>query len=201
MTTKDKILQAALKLFNLRGVSNVTIRDIAAAVNISPGNLVYHFKNTDIILATLFEKMEAERNDLRKIVDHEPTFENINRQLKPLFQLSLKYKFFYLGSDELIQKHKSIGQSYRIYTEELISYIYAMFLHSVNKENMCAEPQPDFYKNMAEKVCMILHFYLQQERILGVKKHDLTKANKYIWELMIPHFTEKGLAQFKKLKL
>ena len=43
MNTKDKILEKSLELFNNQGVHNVGVRDIARALEISPGNMSYHF--------------------------------------------------------------------------------------------------------------------------------------------------------------
>ena len=60
--TKDKILNSARSLFNQRGVSDVTLRDIAEKVGISIGNLAYHYKNKDFMIAELFDKMEEEKN-------------------------------------------------------------------------------------------------------------------------------------------
>ena len=59
MSTKDKILEKSLELFNNQGVHNVGVRDIARALEMSPGNMSYHFpKKEDVILA-LMEKMSA----------------------------------------------------------------------------------------------------------------------------------------------
>lgn len=43
---RDKILETSIELFNKNGYAYVTLRDISDALNISPGNLTYHFKKT-----------------------------------------------------------------------------------------------------------------------------------------------------------
>jgi len=45
-------------------VNNVTLRDIAGALEISTGNLAYHYKNKDHIIKAAFEKMQTERDDI-----------------------------------------------------------------------------------------------------------------------------------------
>jgi len=58
--TKARILETALDLFNSEGVAALSAVDIAAALEISPGHLYYHFKGKPEILAVLAEAYHAE---------------------------------------------------------------------------------------------------------------------------------------------
>ena len=62
--TKDNILYNALELFNTKGESEVTLRDIALACEMSLGNLAYHYKNKSFIISALFRNMLEERIEL-----------------------------------------------------------------------------------------------------------------------------------------
>ena len=54
MKTAQRILDTAAGLFNERGERNVSASDVALELDISPGNLYYHFKGKDGILSALF---------------------------------------------------------------------------------------------------------------------------------------------------
>jgi AcrR family transcriptional regulator len=54
--TKDKILLASRLLFNDEGVSNVAMVDIAATLDISPGNLYYHYRGKEQLIPVIFEQ-------------------------------------------------------------------------------------------------------------------------------------------------
>lgn len=60
MTTKENIIEQALRLFSAKGFEAVSVRDIARAVGIKESSLYYHFKNKqdifDTIVDACFEK-------------------------------------------------------------------------------------------------------------------------------------------------
>ena len=58
--TKQKILRTALALFNNEGESQISSVDIASVMEISPGNLYYHYKGKDEIIVELFADFEQE---------------------------------------------------------------------------------------------------------------------------------------------
>ncbi len=58
--TRRRILDTARGLFNEEGLARVGVRDIARAVDMSPGNLAYHFATKD----DLVEALVVELHDL-----------------------------------------------------------------------------------------------------------------------------------------
>lgn len=58
-TTRTKIVEAADTLFYQRGFDHTSLADIAAAVGIARGNLTYHFKTKDEILAAVIDRRLA----------------------------------------------------------------------------------------------------------------------------------------------
>lgn len=56
MKTKDRIIEASIELFNSQGERNVTTNHIASHLNISPGNLYYHFRNKEEIIRNIFTR-------------------------------------------------------------------------------------------------------------------------------------------------
>jgi AcrR family transcriptional regulator len=59
-STPERILDAALKLFNEQGAARVTTADIAAAATMREGNLHYHFRKKEHLIEALFDRFQAE---------------------------------------------------------------------------------------------------------------------------------------------
>jgi len=59
MSTRDLILDVGLVLLNERGESIVTSVDLANEMNISPGNLYYHFKGKEQVVEELYAQFHA----------------------------------------------------------------------------------------------------------------------------------------------
>ena len=61
--TYNKIIDASLMLFNEHGERNISTNHISSHLNISPGNLYYHFANKDEIIVQIFKRYRQELLD------------------------------------------------------------------------------------------------------------------------------------------
>lgn len=67
MKTAEKILLISLDLFNSEGERNITSVDIANELDISPGNLYYHYKGKDEIINALVDSYVAKMNGIPQV--------------------------------------------------------------------------------------------------------------------------------------
>ena len=56
---RDNVIQRATLLFNEKGFFNVSMQEIAKSLNISPGNLTYHFPKKEALVTALFQDFNA----------------------------------------------------------------------------------------------------------------------------------------------
>jgi hypothetical protein len=67
--TAERILEVTLELFNRFGEPNVSTTLISAELNISPGNLYYHYPAKDELINSLFDRFERALNELLNASD------------------------------------------------------------------------------------------------------------------------------------
>jgi AcrR family transcriptional regulator len=108
--TRERILATSLELFNASGEPHVTTADIADEMNISPGNLYYHFRNKDDIIGELYAALEAEIAPLLDVPEGRPvSVEDLWLLLHLLFERMGKYRFFYRDLDEITSRNRRIA--------------------------------------------------------------------------------------------
>lgn len=113
MKTKDRILLTSLTLFNEEGEPHVTTVDIAAEMDISPGNLYYHFKGKQAIIEQLYLAMEKELGEILQA----PLKDDIDTQdvwlyLYIVFEQIHKYRFFYRNIADILGRYPKLNQRF-----------------------------------------------------------------------------------------
>lgn len=107
--TRERILELSLRLFNEFGEPNITTTVIAEELNISPGNLYYHFRNKDDIVDSLFAQFEAEISRMLAVpADRRPTMHDVWIYLHHSFQLVWRYRFFYRDLSDLLSRNRKL---------------------------------------------------------------------------------------------
>jgi len=107
--TRQRILDTSLSMFNLQGEPNVTTNHIADELEISPGNLYYHFRNKDDIIEQLFARYE-ERMDTA-LVSPEGRLrdlEDIWLQLHLVFECIWEYRFLYRDLVDILSRNRRL---------------------------------------------------------------------------------------------
>jgi AcrR family transcriptional regulator len=107
--TRQRILDASLAMFNGQGEPNVTTNHIADELEISPGNLYYHFRNKDDIIEQLFQRYE-ERMDSALLAPEGrlPNLEDIWLQLHLVFECIWDYRFLYRDLVDILSRNRHL---------------------------------------------------------------------------------------------
>ena len=114
MKTRDRILHTSLMLFNEEGEASTTTVDIANELDISPGNLYYHFKGKDSILAELFGQYEHSLSEiLAAPVAGQLSVEDNWFYLYVVFEEMYSYRFLYHNLNNLMERYPDFQKRFR----------------------------------------------------------------------------------------
>ena len=111
-STKDRIIDGAVQLFNRSGVGPVTTNHVAAHLGMSPGNLYYHFKNKEEIIRAAFDRMNEEAETIWT-VDPAAGTTSLHRMLTGNLALYAKYLFFARELPALMRADPLLRRRYR----------------------------------------------------------------------------------------
>ncbi len=110
--TQEKILEVALELFNEKGFSNVTMREIAATADIAVGNVTYYYhQKSDMIPDLITDPVYLSRENSKTLADF---FRLISEMLDTLID-----KRFFFRNNDLLVYNKSFSKDY-VFTQERV---------------------------------------------------------------------------------
>jgi AcrR family transcriptional regulator len=112
--TAERILETTLALFNRFGEPNVSTTLISAELNISPGNLYYHYPAKDELINALFDRFERELGELLNAGDDVRNVEDAWFFMHTLFELIWQYRFLYRDINDLLSKNRRLETHFQL---------------------------------------------------------------------------------------
>ncbi len=192
MKTKDRILLTALDLFNEEGESAVSAVDIANALEMSPGNLYYHFKGKDEIVPAL---LSAFHEEILLVLDFaETTTADLERYwvyVYIILEEVYDFRFFYLNIERLIAAYPQTQARIRrimAAKRKAIELVLAGLAHN----GMIEIPDPVRHE-VVETVLMTMTFWLTFDALepqQTPKEELIHKAVFRVMTIILPYQTQ-----------
>jgi len=129
--TRTRILVASLLLFNEHGEPNTALNDIADEVDISPGNLHYHFrKKSDVVAALLAEFQADARQVLQPAQTTTASLDDFMVFLHSLLELKEAYAFLWRDMETLVVDQPNVGKALKNFARGL-GATFELLLHGL----------------------------------------------------------------------
>jgi len=193
MDTKQKIVSQAVKAFNTSGYGAVNMFELAKSLEMSRGNMTYHFKDKEMLLQEIADQL-WERLKSERVTKNIPSFENLHHDAQLYYRLQKEYSFIF--QDNQVLKKGIIAPRMKLFCQQTIKDIEVAIAFSIQIGNMKKEQVPGTYKNLARTSWMLMFYWYSQQFVSENAQNQ--DGEKSIWSLLLPHLTEKGLASFKK---
>ncbi len=135
MKTKDKIILASLDLFNENGERNVSTNHIAAHLNISPGNLYYHFRNKSDIIYEIFKNYKLMVDTYLNVpFDRAIHINDLIAYLDAVFNGLWAYRFLHRDLEHLLESDERLRKDYRQFTLDCLESVRAIIYEMEKSE-------------------------------------------------------------------
>jgi len=199
---KSKILEEAKKLFNDKGVAHVSIREISREVGISHSNLIYHFKDKNVLLTSLHDQILASAIQLnQEISTEENTLKSVFISTLKGFEIIYDFRFFMIDfnlimreNQELHTQIKAIEQlRYEMYEEKITKMIA--------EEIMRKEAYAHEYDYLIAQIRVFSDYWVSSSQVY--EEHPQLSIKKYarlFLTYFYPYLTEKGRKSFDELR-
>lgn len=122
--TRNRILVTSLLLFNEYGEPNTTTNEIANEVDISPGNLHYHFHKKSDLVEALLAEFQA---DIRRILEPPPdetTIDDFWVFLHLLLEMLAAYRFLLRDMETLVASYPKVSRALKNFSKGLLAVMH-----------------------------------------------------------------------------
>jgi len=164
MKTPDRILETSLLLFNEEGEHNVTTVDIANEMDISPGNLYYHFKGKESIIDALFTRFDHEFGTLlRESGQARLDLKDYWFFVYVVFEEIHKYRFLFVDLGDIMLRYRDIEKRFRRLVGQIRSAI-TLVLQNLN-EQAALTLDKDQLAALGDTITMIMLYWFSHQRL------------------------------------
>ena len=194
MKTKERILLGALDLFNLDAATEVTTNDLARGLNMSPGNLYFHYKNKEQIIRELFKRLAQETAQI-----WEPQAKNAKNKEKMQMvefidsnlQLYWKYRFFHRELYTLRKVDPELSKLWRAHLKKMSRWMIVLHKHWVRSGVMTPIQSKYEMEFLGELLFVASNSFMQFFETVDRSPNQRTidKARRHIMRMLMPYLS------------
>ena len=203
--TAQRILEAALELFNRFGEPNVSTTLVAGELNISPGNLYYHYPAKDELINRLYEGYEAELNELLHASEGVHDVEDAWFFMHSLFELIWRYRFLYRDLNDLLSKNRHLETQFQLVLQNKARAIRALLAGMSRAGHLEIDPRE--VDTLAQSMVVVLTYWLSFEYVRDPRnalepanaQAALLRGAHHVLNLLIPYLEKSQRAHLQAL--
>ncbi len=179
--TRERIQGAALTLFNELGEPHVPTNRIAEELEISPGNLHYHFRTKGDLIQALFESFEHRMLDLLATPDSRNVHvEDIWFFLHLVFETIGEYRFIYRDLTDLCGRFRNLQKRFQAIIK--LSMQTARHLSEGLADQGQLEASPEELDALVRNIVLVSTFWLSFDQV--AERNAEPQPDRAAWQVM-----------------
>lgn len=201
--TKKNILDTSRMLFNKFGYSQVTIRMIAQKLNISSGNLNYHYKKReDILKALYFEMVAVFDKRVQQLDTTIITLKKIKEDATSSMIRMVDYRFFWTDLYYLLSINDNIRTHFEQVRQDRENGYHFVFKTLENNQLLQPESYPNERQFLIKRMIDFSNTWLYASHLYRENSTDSkyveTQAT-ILLSILFPYLTKTGKQEFLEL--
>ncbi|MEC7816172.1 MAG: TetR/AcrR family transcriptional regulator [Pseudomonadota bacterium] len=190
--TRDRILDTSLQLFNSQGEPNVTTLLISDELEISPGNLYYHFKSKGDIVEELFGQYETEMMDLLAVPeDAEVPLDQFSFFLHLLFESVARYRFLYQDLVNVLSRYPVLQPRFKRILKKKRSAFFTL-CESFRRQELMVIPEQEL-DALCEQLTLTVSYWSSFDTLSHLDDReavDPVRGVSQMLHLMLPYLQD-----------
>ncbi len=199
MTTKEKILNKAISLFNTKGTENITTRHIAKEIAISQGNLHYHFPTKNVVIEELFNQFLAEIKKAERFKNNSFEKEDVIASMKENFKIMYKYRFLFTDNEAIwrrIPKIKKTMLGLFDLKKNQILKIIKLYRSQGKFRKQISEEQILF---LADQFIFTITSWIGAIEYMGKRRNNYDYFARFTFRIWLPYLNEKEMKAWEEI--
>ena len=137
ITTKERIKNTAIELFNAQDSLSITTNHIAKAAGISAGNLYYHYRNKEEIIREIYAEMSERIESLKsfeKMITSDNPLNILDESFDYYGDLFWEYRFLMRDAPVLMALDSELKRAFVANQEKRITQIAGVIKFLISEE-------------------------------------------------------------------
>ena len=197
--TAERIAEVTLGLFNRFGEPNVSTTLISSELNISPGNLYYHFPSKDALVNHLFDDYESAMLGLLDAAADVRDVEDAWFFLHSLFEQVWNHRFLYRDLNNLLSGNRHLETHFHAVLARK-TLAFRQVLESLAAEGLM-RIDPDSIETLSTSMSVMATYWLSYEYVRNPRQAlepasaglALSRGAKHVLALLTPYMASPEL--------
>lgn len=192
--TQRRIIAAAIDMFNDQGVKAVSVNRIAGHLAISRGNLHYHFRTKEDLIAAIFDQLAADMAAGGQTDIETPTLAHLQAMFERYMHLVWQYRFFFREMTALLNRNPRLKSRYAAQRRLRLGALAVFFEGLVQAGVLRRPPPPVGLQDLIQLSWIVSENWLAYVEADGMKlaAPEINRGFALVMCLFEPYLTQKA---------
>lgn len=202
MSTKKRIIETAKALFNSFGTKNISTNHIAKELNMSPGNLYYHYKNKEEIIRDIYlEMLESLKMVWNSFNTDKPSLLSF-RPLFEIYKVLYENRYFQYEIISLLENDKILKEMYNKNREIRYDNFNKIISKMIDEGYLEKENQHKYISLLTDQLWFSGDFWMTYAKSINHEFDEIELQKLLLTQLSLIHrySTDKGKKLITRLE-